>query len=63
MKLLGFDKVLCISPHPDDVEFSMLATILKYTNTIFDVLCLTKGGAKGFDPTNQLNRRNEVINL
>ena len=29
MKFLGFNKVLCLSPHPDDVEFGMMGTILK----------------------------------
>ena len=41
MKFLGFNKVLCLSPHPDDVEFGMMGTILKYTNTVFDILCLS----------------------
>jgi hypothetical protein len=40
MKLLGFNKVLCLSPHPDDVEYSMLGTILKYTDTQFYLLQL-----------------------
>ena len=44
MKFLGFNKVLCLSPHPDDVEYSMGATIIKHYNTQFDILCLTQGG-------------------
>ena len=60
MKLLNFNNVLCISPHPDDVEVGMMCTILKYRDTNFDVLCLTKGGAKGFDETNKQDRRKEV---
>lgn len=44
MKFLNFDRVLCLSPHPDDVEYSMAGTILKYDDTRFDVLCLTQGG-------------------
>ena len=63
MKFLNFNKVLCLSPHPDDVEYSMLGTILKYTDTQFDILCLTKGGAKGFDPTNDQDRLQEVRNV
>jgi LmbE family N-acetylglucosaminyl deacetylase len=43
MKLLQFNKVLCLSPHPDDIEYSMSATIKKFQDTQFDVLCLTKG--------------------
>ena len=63
MKFFNFSKVLCLSPHPDDVEYSMLGTILKYTDTQFDILCLTKGGAKGFDPTNEQDRLQEVKNV
>jgi len=43
MKLLQFNKVLCLSPHPDDVEYSMSATIKKFQDTQFDLICLTKG--------------------
>jgi LmbE family N-acetylglucosaminyl deacetylase len=43
MKLLQFNKVLCLSPHPDDVEYSMAATIKKFKDTQFDILCLTNG--------------------
>jgi len=44
MKFLNFDRVLCLSPHPDDVEYSMAGAILKYGSTHFDILCLTQGG-------------------
>tara|TARA_B100000902_G_scaffold55302_2_gene61991 strand:+ start:1358 stop:2005 length:648 start_codon:yes stop_codon:yes gene_type:complete len=60
MKFLNLEKVLCLSPHPDDVEIGMMGTIMRHEETHFDVLCLTKGGAKGFDETNKLNRRDEV---
>ena len=60
MNFLNFKKVLCLSPHPDDVEYSMLGTIIKCNKTYFDILCMTKGGAKGFDQTNKLNRIGEV---
>jgi LmbE family N-acetylglucosaminyl deacetylase len=60
MNFLNFEKVLCLSPHPDDVEYSMLGTIIKCNKTYFDILCMTKGGAKGFDQTNELNRIGEV---
>jgi LmbE family N-acetylglucosaminyl deacetylase len=46
MKLLGYDKILCLSPHPDDVEYSMLGTIMKYNETMFSILCMSKGGLK-----------------
>jgi len=62
MKFLNFNKVLCLSPHPDDVEYSMLGSIMKHQDTHFDVLCMTKGGAKGFDKTNGIKRLNEVTN-
>ena len=63
MRFLNFNKVLCLSPHPDDVEISMMGSIIKYPNTHFDILCLTRGGAKGFDKTNKLDRRGEVKNV
>lgn len=58
MKLLNFNKVLCLSPHPDDVEYSMSGTIIKSKNTHFDILCLTNGG--NFDLTTEKNRKKEV---
>ena len=63
MKLFNFNRVLCLSPHPDDVEYSMLGTIMKYSNTKFDVFCLSRGGAKGFDKTNEMDRRTEVLKV
>ena len=44
MKLLNYNKVLCLSPHPDDIEYSMLGTICKFKNTQFDVLGISVGG-------------------
>ncbi len=58
MKLLGFSKVLCVSPHPDDVEYSMLGTILKYPNTEFYLLQLAQGG--DCDETTGVSRLKEV---
>ena len=58
MKLLNYDRVLCLSPHPDDVEYSMSGTILKCSDTTFDVLCLTNGG--DFDKTTGISRLDEV---
>ena len=60
MKFLGFTKVLCLAPHPDDVEYSMGGTIIKYHDTHFDVLCLTQGG--DCDVTTNINRLDEVRN-
>lgn len=59
-KFLSFNRVLCISPHPDDVEIAMMGTIIKYPDTHFDILCLTRGGAMGYDKTNSADRRGEV---
>ena len=63
MKFLNLNKVLCLSPHPDDVEIGMMGTIFTYRGTKFDILCMTKGGAKGYDNTNELDRRKEVDNV
>lgn len=42
-KFLNFDKVLCLSPHPDDVEYSMSGAAITYGDTKFDIFCLTTG--------------------
>jgi len=60
MKLLNFNKVLCISPHPDDVEFGMSGTMMKFADTHFVSLCLTICGGKGFDDTYLNDRILEV---
>jgi len=61
MKFLNFNHVLSLSPHPDDVEFGMMGTILKYTDTKFDILCISQGG--NFDDTTSINRLDEVKNV
>ena len=58
MKFLNFENVLCLSPHPDDVELGMMGTILKNQNTYFDILCLSRGG--DFDETTSKSRIQEV---
>ena len=60
MKFLNFNKVLCLSPHPDDVEYSMGGTVIKHTDTHFDILCLTQGG--DCDETTSSSRLKEVKN-
>jgi len=60
MKFLNFNKVLCLSPHPDDVEYSMGGTVIKHTDTHFDILCLTQGG--DCDKTTSSSRLKEVKN-
>ena len=61
MKLFNFNKVLCLSPHPDDVEYSMLGTIMKYPGTQFELLQLAQGG--DCDPTTNSSRLEEVKNV
>lgn len=61
MKLLGFNKILCLSPHPDDVEYSMLGSILKYSSTNFSLLQLAQGG--DCDETTGKDRLKEVENV
>ena len=38
MEFLNKKAVLCISPHPDDTEYSMMGTIAQFTDTKF--ICL-----------------------
>ena len=59
MKFLNFNKVLCLSPHPDDVEYSMAGVVLKHNDTQFDILCLTQGG--DCDKTTGSDRIQEVL--
>ena len=60
MKLLNFDRVLCLSPHPDDVEYGMLGTICKYKDTSFDIFVLSEGG--DFDASVNKQRQKECLN-
>lgn len=60
MKFLNFNRVLCLSPHPDDVEYSMAGVVLKHPSTHFDILCLTQGG--DCDKTTGVDRITEVLN-
>ena len=57
MKFLNYDKVLCLSPHPDDVEYGMLGTMMKYKDTKFDIFVLSQGG--DFDETTKKERHEE----
>ena len=68
MKFLNYDRVLCLSPHPDDVEYGMLGTIMKYKDTKFDLVVLSEGGdfdestahelyKDGYDPSRRGNAR------
>lgn len=59
MKFLNFNRVLCLSPHPDDTEYSMAGVVLKHPDTHFDILCLTQGG--DCDTSTGMDRIQEVI--
>lgn len=61
MKLLNFDKVLCLSPHPDDVEYSMAGTIIKYQDTHFDILTMSGGG--DFEGSDADMRHKEIFKV
>jgi LmbE family N-acetylglucosaminyl deacetylase len=60
MKFLNFNRVLCLSPHPDDTEYSMAGVVLKHPDTYFDIICLTEGG--DCDVTTNYTRQTEVRN-
>jgi len=60
MKFLNFNRVLCLSPHPDDTEYSMAGVVLKHPDTHFDIICLTEGG--DCDVTTNYTRQTEVRN-
>lgn len=61
MKFLNFDRVICLAPHPDDAEYSIAGTVLKFTDTQFDLLCLTQGG--DCDSTTSSERLEEVAEV
>ena len=57
MRFLNCNKVLCLAAHPDDVEYGMLGSIMKYTDTKFDILVLSEGG--NFDESTSKDRHKE----
>ena len=61
MKFLNFDKVLCLGAHPDDVEYGMLGSMCKFTDTEFDILILSEGG--DFDKSTGKDRQTECENI
>ena len=61
MKFLNHDRVLCLSPHPDDIEYGMLGTIMKYKDTKFDIIVLSQGG--DFDKSTAKSRQDECKNV
>ena len=61
MRFLNCDKVLCLAAHPDDVEYGMLGSIMKYTDTKFDILVLSEGG--NFDESTSVDRHKECESI
>ena len=61
MKFLNCNKVLCLAAHPDDVEYGMLGSIMKYTDTKFDILVLSEGG--NFDESTSVDRHKECESI
>ena len=61
MKFLNFNKVLCLAAHPDDVEYGMLGSIMKYGDTKFDILVLSEGG--NFDESTSTDRHRECESI
>tara|TARA_B100001564_G_scaffold253053_1_gene215147 strand:+ start:185 stop:808 length:624 start_codon:yes stop_codon:yes gene_type:complete len=58
MKFLNSSHAICIGAHPDDIEYGMLGTFIKYTDTYFRVIVLSGGG--DFDnTTKESDRRGE----
>ena len=43
-KFLNLDNVLCFSPHPDDVEYGMLGSMIKHSETNFHIMVFSIGG-------------------
>lgn len=43
MKLLNYNNIMCLSPHPDDVEYSISGTIKKFSSTKFTIILLSRG--------------------
>ena len=61
MRFLNCDRVLCLAAHPDDVEYGMLGSIMKYTDTKFDILVLSEGG--NFDESTSIDRHKECESI
>jgi len=61
MKFLNLDRVLCLSAHPDDTEYGMLGSMMKYGDTQFDVVVLSSGG--DFDKSSGFDRERECTEI
>lgn len=58
MKFLSCKNVLCLSPHPDDIEYSISGTIKKYNQTRFETFCFSASGKN--DKTVTQDRYGEI---
>jgi LmbE family N-acetylglucosaminyl deacetylase len=56
--MLNYNKVLVLSPHPDDAEYGMLGSMGIYKDTQFDVFVLSQGG--DFDSSTAKTRHDET---
>ena len=61
MKFLNLDRILCLSAHPDDTEYGLLGSMMKFEETDFDVLVLSSGG--DFDKTTGKSRQQECMKI
>jgi len=61
MKFLNLDRVLCLSAHPDDTEYGLLGSMMKFEETKFEVLVLSSGG--DFDKTTGESRQKECMDI
>lgn len=61
MKFLNLNRVLCISAHPDDTEYGVLGSMIKFKDTQFDVVVLSNGG--DFDKSSGFNREKECTEI
>jgi len=57
MKLLGWHSVICLSPHPDDIEASLGGTIFKHKHTRFTSVVFSTGSVN--DPVTNESRWEE----
>ena len=57
MNFLNLNKVLCLSAHPDDIEYGVLGSMISCGDTLFDVVVLSNGG--DFDVTTGDSRFDE----
>jgi LmbE family N-acetylglucosaminyl deacetylase len=60
-KFLNANRVLCLSPHPDDIEYGALGIMYKFQDTQFDILTISIGGK--FDISSGQRRFSECLSI